>query len=197
MIRRAKNLAHARLDNVSVRVGDVYGIGGDCRRYRTIRLHKEQSAEAGREVSLTLGECGHSGRAHSCDLLSRSLVVAEEKGLVLDYWSTQDEAILIASKDGFSSSRGREEVARIQCFVAQKLESGSVKIVCARLRRQVNDAAVEAAELSRRTVNFNFEFLNSFDDRKERNLTRFGFQNGNAVEQVLVRSRTTAVDAWE
>ncbi len=74
---------------------------------------------------------------------------------------------------------------------------GSMKVVCARLRRQVNNAAVEAAEFSGRTVNFHLEFLNGFDDRKESYLARLRLQHGNAVEQILIRSRTPAIDARE
>src|SRR6185369_14521117 len=53
MIRRTKDLAHACLDDVAIRVGDVEWIGCDCCRYRTVWLQKEKRAEAGREVPLT------------------------------------------------------------------------------------------------------------------------------------------------
>src|ERR1041384_6819626 len=124
---------------------------------------------------------------------SSSLVVTEEERFVLYYWSANDEPKLISSKDRLlwiRGSRRRKEVARIQRFVAQKLERGSVKIVCAGLCRQVDDAAIKASELSGRTVDFYFEFLDGFDDRKERYLAGLRLQHGNAVEQIFVRSRS-------
>ena len=41
MIRRSKDLAHSRLNRIAVRVDDVYRIGCDSRRYRTVWLQKE------------------------------------------------------------------------------------------------------------------------------------------------------------
>ena len=128
------------------------------------------------------------------------MIVTEEECLVLYYWSAKNESKLVATKHRLlwvRSSGRRKEVARIQCFVAEKLESGSVKVVSARLRCQVNNAAVEAAELSGRTVNLDLELLNGFDNREERYLTRLRLQHRNAVEEVLVRSRASAVDAWK
>ena len=72
-----------------------------------------------------------------------------------------------------------------------------MKVVCARLRCQVNNAAIKTAEFSRRTINFDPKLLNGFDDWKESYLSRFRLQSGNAVEQIFIRSWTPAIYAWE
>ena len=49
-----------------------------------------------------------------------------------------------------------------------------MKLIAAGLRRQIDHAAVETAELRGRAVELYFEFLNCVDYRKERDLTRLG-----------------------
>jgi hypothetical protein len=61
--------------------------------------------------------------------------------------------------------------------------------------RQVDDAAVEAAELGGRAVAFDLEFLNRINHREERDLARLRLEHGDAVEEVLVRARPSSVDA--
>src|SRR5262249_57702589 len=48
-----------------------------------------------------------------------------------------------------------------------------------------------------RTVELNLELLNGVDDWKERNLTRFGLQDRDAVKEIFVCSWTASVYSWE
>src|SRR5580698_3676187 len=64
-------------------------------------------------------------------------------------------------------------------------------------RCYIHDTAIEAAELCRYVIGFDSELLNVVENRKVRDLSRFGLQCGDAVVQVLVRSGTAAVDARE
>ena len=70
-----------------------------------------------------------------------------------------------------------------------------MKDVRTRLGGEVDDPAVETAELGGWTVAFDLELLNRVDNRKERHLTRLRLQYRDAVEEVLVRPRAPAVDA--
>ena len=58
--------------------------------------------------------------------------------------------------------------------MAEELEAGAVQHVAAGFGRQVDDAAVEAAEFRRRAVALDLEFLNRVDDREERHLPGSG-----------------------
>jgi hypothetical protein len=81
--------------------------------------------------------------------------------------------------------------------VAEELESGSVEGVAAGLGGQVDDAAIEAAELGGRAVAFDLELLNRIDVGEERHLAGLRLQDGDAVEEILVGPRTSAIDARE
>ena len=70
-----------------------------------------------------------------------------------------------------------------------------MKDIGARLRREIDHAAIEPPELGRRAVALDLELLDGVDDRIVRELPRLGLQHGDAVEEILVRSRSPAVDA--
>ena len=72
-----------------------------------------------------------------------------------------------------------------------------MKRVGARLRGQVDDAAVEPPELGRRAVALDLELLDRVDDGEEGDLPGLGLENRDAVEEILVRARPAAVDAWK
>ena len=80
-------------------------------------------------------------------------------------------------------------------LVAKKFEHVAVKGIGARFRREIDHAAIEPPELGRRAVALDLELLDGVDDRVVRELPRLGLQHGDAVEEILVRSRSPAVDA--
>ena len=104
-------------------------------------------------------------------------------------------AELIAAVVRLHRVRRLKEVPRVQRLVAEELEAAAVKRVRAGLGRQVDDAAVEAAELGGRAVALDLELLNRVDDREERDLAGLRLQHRDAVEQILVGARPAAVDA--
>jgi hypothetical protein len=65
------------------------------------------------------------------------------------------------------------------------------------LRGEVHDPSIESPELRRWTVALDLELLNGIDDWVERDLAGLRLQHGDAVEQILVRARSAAVDAWQ
>ena len=147
------------------------------------------------EDALTLQQRRHRRDHRAADRLALALIVDEEERVVLDERAAERAAELIAAVLRLGLERRLEEVRRVQRFVAEELEGVAVKRVGARLGRQVDDAAVEPAELGRRAVAFDLEFLNRVDDREERDLARLGLQHGDAVEEVFVGARPPAVDA--
>ena len=80
-------------------------------------------------------------------------------------------------------------------LVAKKFEHVAVKGIAARFRREIDHAAIEPPELGRRAVALDLELLDGVDDRVVRHLPRLRLQHGDAVEEILVRSRSPAVDA--
>ena len=82
-------------------------------------------------------------------------------------------------------------------LVAEKFEPAAVKRVAARFGGEIHHTAVEAAELGGRAVALDLELLDGVDDRVERHLARFRLQHRNAVEEILVGARPSAVDAGQ
>ncbi len=80
-------------------------------------------------------------------------------------------------------------------LVAKEFEHVAVKGIGARFRREIDHAAIEPPEFGRRAVALDLELLDGVDDRIVRELPRLGLQHGDAVEEILVRSRSPAVDA--
>src|SRR5688572_11408115 len=77
-----------------------------------------------------------------------------------------------------------------------RIASGApAQLVAPRFRRQVDDAAVEASELGRRAVALGPELLDRVYVGEERDLSRLGLEHRDAVEEILVGPRPSAVDA--
>ena len=72
-----------------------------------------------------------------------------------------------------------------------------MKGIGARFRGEIDHAAIEPAELGRRAVALDLELLDGVDDRVVRELPGLRLQHGDAVEEILVRSRPPAVDAGQ
>ena len=88
-----------------------------------------------------------------------------------------------------------EVVPGVQVLVAKKFEHVAAKGIGARFRREIDHAAIEPPELGRRAVALDLELLDGVDDRIVRELPRLGLQHGDAVEEILIGSRSPAVDA--
>src|SRR5205823_4878792 len=107
------------------------------------------------ENPLTLQHRGHRGDYRPADVLPLALVIHEEERAIPHQWASEGTAELIASVLGVRGVRRLEEIARVERLVPQELESCPMPRVGTALRRQVDDAAVEAPELRGRTVAFN------------------------------------------
>jgi hypothetical protein len=79
--------------------------------------------------------------------------------------------------------------------MAQKPKQSSGYFIGARPGREVHHTAIEPPELGRRTVALDRQAFDRIGDREERNLARFRLEYGDAVEEVFVRTRSSAVDA--
>ena len=164
-------------------------------RRRRIVDDRHTPADGLGEDPLPLQGGRHRGNHRAADRLALALIVGKEERAVFPDRATEYGTELIAAVRRLHRIGGREDVARIERFVAQKLEAGAVHVIGARLRRQVDDATVEAAEFSRRTVRLDLEFLNGVDVREERHLPRLRLQHRDAVDEILVGAGTAAVDA--
>ena len=148
------------------------------------------------EDALALGEGGDGGDAGDADELADSLVVAEEEEAVAEDGEAEGSAIEVAAVLGLAAGGG-EVVAGVEVFVAEELEEAAVEGVGAGAGGDVDDAAVEAAELGGDVVGFDGEFLNVVEDGEEGDLAGLGLQGGDAVVEVLVGAGAAAVDARE
>src|SRR6185503_18472865 len=139
---------------------------------------------------------GWDRRDHgAADGLPLPLVVSEEEGAVAPDRAAEHSAELVTPELRLDGRSRGEEVARVQGFVPEELERRAAKRVAPRPGRQVDDAAVEAAEFRRRAVALDLEFLDGIDVREERHLARLGLEHGDTVEEILVGARTPAVDS--
>ena len=148
------------------------------------------------EDSLSLQQRRHRRDHGPADALPLTLVIDEEERPVATERAAQDAAELVPAEVGLGGGR-RKDIARVQPFVAEEVERGSMEDVGAGLRRQVDDATVEPAELGRRAVRFDLEFLDGVDDREERDLARLRLHHRDAIEQIFVGARPAAVDSRE
>jgi hypothetical protein len=80
-------------------------------------------------------------------------------------------------------------------LVAKEFEHVAVKSIAARLGREIDDAAVEPPEFGRWAIALDLELLDGVDHGVVRHLPRLRLQHGDAVEEILVRSRPSPVDA--
>ena len=145
---------------------------------------------------MPLGERGDGGDARDADQLLDALIVSEEEEAVVDDGRAEGGSEEVAAVLGFAGGAGKI-VASVQAFVAEELEEGAVDGIGAGARGDVDDAAVEAAELGRDVVGLDGELLDVVEDGEEGDLAGFGLQGGDAVVEVLVGAGTAAVDAGE
>ena len=108
-------------------------------------------------------------------------------------------AVEVAAVLGFAGDGGDggEVVAGVEVFVAEELEEAAVEGVGAGAGGDVDDAAVEAAELGGDVVGFDGELLDGVEDGEEGDLAGLGLKGGDAVVEILVGAGTAAVDAGE
>ncbi len=152
-------------------------------------------ADAGKDA-LTLRQCGDGRDKRTPDERLDALVVAEEEQPVAQDGRAERGSVEVAAVLGAGRGCGRrEEVARVQVFVAEELVQAAVEHVGAGARGHVDDSAVEAAELGGHVVGLDGELLDIVDYREEDHLAGLGLQRGDAVEQILVGARTAPVDA--
>ncbi len=130
--------------------------------------------------------------------LAQRLVVAEAKELVPDDRPADGETGLVPEESrGRSGRRSVEVVVRVgvEAAVAVKLEGRAVVLVGAALRRADHDGAAGASVLGRGDVRVDFEFLRGVDVGIEQNRVHEAFVVIHAVQDVIIRLRTKAVDS--
>ena len=103
-------------------------------------------------------------------------------------------AVLIAAELRLRA-RLREQVPRVQRFVAEELEQAAVEFVAAGFADHHDRAAVRPAILGRVGVDVELEFGHAVDDRVVDHLPRLRLQHADAVVDVFVGARPAAVDA--
>ncbi len=148
------------------------------------------------EHALPLQQRRHRRDHRAADGLPLALVVDEEERPVAANRAADDAAELVAAErrlDGIG--RARRSCGRSAPRARKNSNTVPCNGVAAGLGRQVDDAAVEAAELGRRAVALDLELLDGVDVRKERHLAGLGLQHRDAVEQIFVGARPAAVDA--
>ena len=153
------------------------------------------SADGFGEDALTLEQRRNGGDHRASDGLPLALIVREKERAVPANGTSDHATELIATELRLDRRGRRKEIARIQRFVPEELEHAAAKRVAAGFGRQIDDAAVEASELRGRTIGLDLELLDRVDVREEGDLSGLGLQDGDAVEQVFVRARPSAVDA--
>ena len=192
MIRRTKDHALAHLDCVpgSVHRGDrriPTRRGGHRAGWRTV----QRGIQERREVAQSFSGRGNCGSNDATDLLPRALIVDEEECFVVNDRAAEHKSKLISAELRFVGICGRcgsEEVAGIQGLVPQKLKYGSVEIIAAGLRRQIDDASIKPAEGGRRIIGLHVELANGINDWKEGHLPGLRLQNAYAVVKIFVRA---------
>ena len=90
---------------------------------------------------------------------------------------------------------GGEVVAGVEVLVAEELEEAAVDGVGAGAGGDVDDAAVETAELGGDVVGLDGELLDVVEDGEEGDLAGLGLEGGDAVVEVFVGAGAAAVDA--
>src|SRR5436190_802586 len=192
MVRRTKNHALAHLDCVprSVCRGDrriPARRRGHCAGWSTVQRRIQER----REVARSFRCRGNCGSHDATDLLPRALIVDKEECLVANDRAAEHKSKLISAElrfVGVCCCCGSEEVAGIQGLVPQKLEYGSVEIIAAGLRRQIDDTSIKPAEGRRRIIGLHVELANGINDWKEGHLPGLRLQNAYAVVKIFVRA---------
>src|SRR5262245_27886514 len=87
-----------------------------------------------------------------------------------------------------------EKVVGVEGVVAQEFVERAMRVLAARTRRDVDDAAAEAPELRRDVIAFDLEFLRGFDRWNRRYLVGEPSCRRHTVNRHLVRLVASAVD---
>ena len=154
-----------------------------ARRSERVVDHRHRTRDGFREDALALQQ-GRNGRCLRLrDRLPLSLVVQEEEGPIALHRSAERSAKLLTPVLGPNRRGALKVVARVQRLVPEEIEAGAAQLIGAGARRQVNHPPIEAAELRRRTVALDLEFLNRVDDRQVRHLAGLRLEHGDAVKQ--------------
>ena len=165
-----------------------------ARRRRRVVDHRHPPADRLGEDALALERGRHRRDHRPADRLALALIIGEEERRALPDRPAGHAAELVSSEPRRGRGARREEVAGVEVLVTRELEQAAVQVVLAGLRRQVDDAAVEAAELGRRAVALDRELLDGVDVGEERDLARLRLEHRDAVEEIFVGARAPAVD---
>src|SRR5437660_9539095 len=84
----------------------------------------------------------------------------EDERAIFNQWSTDRTAILRARKGWLSD--GREWIARLKTFVAQKAEEVTAPIVRAALGHNIHDPARRASKFRRKGISDHLKLLHGF-----------------------------------
>ena len=109
----------------------------------------------------------------------------------------EGSAVLVAAVLGLACGDAGEVVAGVEVFVAEEVVYGAVELAGSGACGEIDDAAVEAAELGGDVVGFDVELADVVEDGEEGDLAGLGLEGGDAVEEVLVGAGAAAVDAGE
>src|SRR5262249_46499407 len=143
------------------------------------RLQEERRAKTARKVSATLRDRRNVRDQDSADELAHALEIAEEEGVIFDDPSPGGKTVLVTAEDRFvrvGGRRWREQVARVQRFVAQELECSAVQVIRPCFGRQIDDSAVKTTELGGWRVDLDLELLDGVDHWVKGDLPRLRLQ---------------------
>ena len=149
------------------------------------------------EDALPLQHGGHRGDDGAANRLSLALIVGKEECAVAANGTAEHATVLIAPEARVHALSGRKHGAGREGFVPEELERRAPQRAGAGLGRDLHDAAVEAAVLGRRAVALDGDLLNRVGVGEECHLARLRLENRDAIEQILIRARPPAVDAWQ
>ena len=109
---------------------------GEARR--GIKDRRQRAGDRLGENTRALKQRRHSRRANPANGLPASLVIREEERSVADDWAAENPAKLITAEKRFAGTGCRcrsKQVSGIESLIAEKLESRTVKLICAGFRR--------------------------------------------------------------
>src|SRR5690242_18244074 len=106
------------------------------------------------------GKIGNIGGFAVTQRLTEPLIVHKKEGLILDDRAAEASTELVAAE--FGNFWWIEEIASVECAIAQKLVGRAVKTVCTCLRGRIHNGAA-AAVLSAVRVRQRLELSNRID----------------------------------
>ena len=120
-----------------------------------------------------------------------AFVVGEKEGLARFDWAAEAAAVLVLAGDWLAF--GKEET-RIESLVPAELEPGTVELVAARLRDDVDDAAERPARLGRVHVGLHPHFGNRINRGLDGDRADAALVVVHAVDELIVQHVVDAVD---